>query len=208
MSIKDQLRSRAIQQFGHPRGPLGLVVGRILTTRDTNVARNRWVADTIEPPPRARILEIGHGPGLAIEALWPRLDDGGHITGLEISTLMHRAATRRNRAGIAAGRVDLRLGDSANPPADLTGFDLIYGVNATMFWSDPEAAATELASRLVPGGELRFTFMAPPTSTEPADTVAARTAELFRSVGLVDITHREMDYEPKAIATSGRTTSK
>jgi len=200
MNIKAQLTSRVVLQFRHPRGPYGRIAGRIMSTRDTNVARNRWIAEILQPPAGAQILEIGHGPGLAIQALLPRLD-GGHVTGLEISELMSRSAARRNKAAVASGRVDFRIGDSADPPADLTEFDLIFAVNATMFWTDPVAAVAELQTRLTPGGEIVFVYMPPPTSTEPAEAVAARTAELFTAAGLVAVEHQDMDYEPKAIAT-------
>jgi SAM-dependent methyltransferase len=202
-AIKQHVTNRVIEQFHHPRGIYGRIAGRIMSTRDGNVSRNKWIAQVLQPPSGAKILEIGHGPGIAIESLWPNLD-GGHITGLEISELMHHSATKRNKAGIAAGRVDLRVGDSANPPADLNGFDLIYGVNASMFWTDPGAAVVELASRLTPGGELVFAFMPPPNTTEDAETIAAQIADLFTSAGLTDISLQEMDHQPKAIATRGK----
>ena len=96
MGIRKHVTRRVIDQFRHPSGVYGRVAGRIMATRDTNVGRNRWIAQILEPPPDARILEIGHGPGVAIEALLPTLD-GGHVTGLEISPLMSRTAARRNR---------------------------------------------------------------------------------------------------------------
>ena len=200
MSIESQLKSRVIDQFGHPRGLYGRIAGRIMSTRDTNVARNQWIAEVLQPPAGSQILEIGHGPGLAIEALLPRLV-GGHITGLEISELMSRSAARRNEAAIADGTAEFRIGDSADPPTDLRDFDLILAVNATMFWTDPAAAVHELVSRLSPGGDIVFVYMPPPTSTETAEAVAASTAELFSTAGLVDIRHHDMDYEPKTIAT-------
>ena len=203
MFITSHLRQQVTNQFHHPRGVYGRVAGRIMARRQSNVARNQWIAEILDPPPGARILEIGHGPGLAIESLASRLDDG-HIIGLEISSLMSRAASRRNRAHERDSRVEFRVGDSANPPSDLTGFDLIYGVNATMFWSDPEAAITTLISRLKPGGELVFTYMPPPTATESADDVAAGTRDLFAAAGLVDLSHDTMHGQPTAIATRGR----
>ncbi len=203
MSIASHLRQQVIHQFHHPRGIYGRIAGRIMSTRQSNVERNRWIAEILRPPAQARILEIGHGPGLAIEDLAPQLQDG-HITGLEISSLMSRTASRRNRAQERAGRVDFRIGDSANPPPDLTGFDLIYGVNATMFWPDPESAIDALISRLQPGGELVFVYRPPPTATEHAETVAGETRDLFAAAGLVDISHDTMHSRPATIATRGR----
>ncbi len=202
MSIKTHVFDRVVEQFHHPRGLYGRVAGRIMATRESNVSRNRWIAGILRPAPGARILEIGHGPGVAIEALVPHLD-GGHLTGLEISELMSRSAARRNKRAVASGVVDFRVGDSADPPDDLRDFDLIYAVNASMFWADPAAAVDELASRLAPGGELVFAFMPPPTSTSSAEEVADYTGQLFARVGLTDIRHEEMNSEPPTIATRG-----
>ena len=197
------IKERVIANFHHPKGMYGWIAGRIMSTRDTNVARNRWVAEILDPAPGASICEIGHGPGLAIEHLWPRLTTG-RIVGVEISELMSRSAARRNKAGVQAGRVEFRVADSASLPADLDGFDLIFGVNASMFWPDPQAAIDGLVERLAPGGELVLVFMPPPTSDEVASSVAAEHAERFAAAGLVDIRHDQMDYDPPAIATRGR----
>ncbi|GJM39013.1 MAG: hypothetical protein DHS20C19_23800 [Acidimicrobiales bacterium] len=197
------IKERVIANFPHPKGVYGRIAGRIMSSRDSNVARNHWVAEILEPSPDASICEIGHGPGLAIEHLWPRLTTG-HIVGVEVSELMSRTAARRNRAGVRAGRVDFRVADSASLPADLDDFDLIFGVNASMFWPDPEAAVNELAKRLAPDGELVLVFMPPPTSDQSAASVAAGYAEQFAAAGLVDVQHDQMDYEPPAVATRGR----
>lgn len=199
------IKDRVIANFHHPKGIYGRIAGRIMSTRDSNVSRNRWVAEILDPSPEASICEIGHGPGLAIEHLWPRLTTG-RIVGVEVSELMSRTAARRNAAGVQAGRVEFHVADSASLPAGLHDFDLIFGVNASMFWPDPQAAIEGLVDRLAPGGELVLVFMPPPTSDEAASSVAAELAERFAVAGLVDIRHDQMDYEPPAIATRGRRT--
>ncbi len=189
MTSKDRIRHHIIRQFSHPQGIYGRIAGRIMSSRGTNIARNEWVAEILDPPIGAHILEIGHGPGLAIENLSVKLR-GGHVTGLELSELMSRAAARRNRAAVQNGSVDFRVGDSANPPDDLRDLDVIYGINATMFWADPRAAIAELTTRLKPGGQLLVAYMPPPTATEPADVVAKALHEWFETAGLTQITTR------------------
>ena len=197
------IKDRVIANFHHPKGVFGRIAGRIMSTRDTNVARNRWIADLLDPAPDAYICEIGHGPGIAIENIWPRLTTG-RIVGVEISELMSRTAARRNSAGVAAERVEFRVADSAALPADLDQFDLIFGVNASMFWPDTQTAIDNLVARLAPGGELVLVFMTPPTSDQTAESVAAEYATQFRSAGLTDIRHDEMETPASAIATRGR----
>jgi SAM-dependent methyltransferase len=197
------IKERVVANFHHPKGVYGRIAGRIMSSRDSNVARNRWVADMLNPSPDAYICEIGHGPGIAIEHLWPQLTTG-RIVGVEISELMSQTAARRNKAGINVGRVDFRIADSASLPGDLDQFDLIFGVNASMFWPDTETAITALAERLAPGGELVLVFIPPPTSDQTAASVAVEYADRFARAGLTEIRHEEMDYEPPAIATRGR----
>lgn len=197
------LKDRVIANFQHPKGVYGWIAGRIMATRDTNVQRNVWMAGVLDPAPDAKILEIGHGPGIAIEHLWPKLTTG-RITGVEVSDLMSRTAARRNRAGVKAGRVEFRVADASALPSDLAGFDLVFGVNASMFWANQQAAIDGLVERLVPGGELALTYMPPPTSDRSATAVAAELAQRFEAAGLTDIRHDTMDFDPPAIATRGR----
>ena len=199
------IKELVIPHFARPRGPLGWFAGRIMATRESNVERNHWVAEILAPGPEAEILEIGHGPGLAIERLWPRLDQG-RIVGVDISPLMSRTAARRNSAGKEAGKVVLQVADSADLPSDTSGFDIIFGVNASMFWDDPPAVVRDLASRLKPGGELVLVFMPPPTSDTTADSVAGKMNQWFRAAGLIDIRSDWMDFAPPAVAVRGRAT--
>lgn len=196
------IKTQLIKQFSNPHGPLGRVAGHIMATRDTNVARNAWVAELLDPTPDAQILEIGHGPGLAIEALWPRLTTG-HLYGLEVSELMSRTAQQRNEAGIEAGRLTFRLGDAQRLPEDLRDFDLIFGVNVSMFWTDRAATIAALADRLQPGARLTLAYMPPPTSDGTADVMARELADDFHAAALVDVRVDTFDYEPPAVAVTG-----
>jgi SAM-dependent methyltransferase len=197
------IKQRIIANFRHPKGVFGRVAGRIMSTRATNVARNQWIAEIVDPAPDAFICEIGHGPGLAIEQLWPTLTTG-RIVGVDISSLMSRTAARRNKAGVDAGRVEFRVADSASLPVDLNQFDLIFGVNASMFWPDTQTAISSLVERLAADGELILVYMPPPTSDQTAQSVAAEYARQFAGAGLSDIRHDEMVHVPPAIATRGR----
>jgi len=197
------IKQRLFQQFQHPRGLAGRVAGRIMATRRSNVERNRWIAAELDPAPDARILEIGHGPGIAIADLWPRLP-GGHIDAVEVSGLMSRTAARRNRDGVEAGRVRFHVADAQQLPAALDGYDIIFGVNVSMFWNDPAATTTRLAERLAPGGELVLVYMPPPTSDTTAEAMAIELEALLDRAGLREVHHVAMHFEPPAVAVRGR----
>jgi len=196
------IKTQLVKQFSNPHGPLGRVAGHIMATRSSNVERNAWISQLLAIAPDADILEIGHGPGLAIEAVWPQLTTG-HIYGLELSQLMSATAQDRNQAGVDAGRVSFRVGDAQHLPDDLTDFDLIYGVNVSMFWSDPAATIAELAARLEPGGRLTLSYMPPPTSDDSAEAVGAELLDHFTQAGLTNVGTDTFDFDPPAVAATG-----
>ncbi|MBG7603346.1 MAG: methyltransferase domain-containing protein [Actinobacteria bacterium] len=196
------IKSSLIRQFGNPHGTLGLVAGRIMATRASNVERNLWIAEVLAPEPDAKILEIGHGPGIAIAQIWPQLTTG-HIVGIDVSELMSKSAGKRNQDGVDRGVVEFRTGDAQHLPPDLQDLDVIYGVNVSMFWSDPRATISQLTKRLRPGGAITLAYMTPPTADRPAQSMAEELSAHFDATGLVRITTATFDFDPPAIAVTG-----
>ncbi len=196
------IKSRLISQFSNPHGLLGRVAGQIMATRDSNVDRNIWIAGLLDPDPSAQILEVGHGPGIAIEQLWPNLN-GGHIVGLDVSELMSSTARKRNQAGVDRGTVEFRVGDAQQIPPDLQDFDVIFGVNVSQFWIDPRDTISQMADRLSEDGSITLVYMQPPTVDYPAERVADELIGHFEAAGLTRIETRRFDFEPPAIAVTG-----
>ena len=196
------IKSSLIRQFGNPHGTLGFVAGRIMATRASNVERNLWIAEVLAPEPDAKILEIGHGPGIAIAQIWPQLTTG-HIVGIDVSELMSKSAGKRNQDGVDRGVVEFRTGDAQHLPPDLQDLDVIYGVNVSMFWSDPRATISQLTKRLRPGGAITLAYMTPPTADRPAQSMAEELSAHFDATGLVRITTATFDFDPPAIAVTG-----
>src|SRR5262245_47132632 len=108
-TLKEIAVRRIRAQFGHPNGFWGPAVGWILASRPSNRRRNVWAVSLLNVQPRDLILEIGFGPGIAIQEC-SRLAVEGYVCGLDHSAEMLRQATRRNREAIRTGRVDLRIG--------------------------------------------------------------------------------------------------
>src|SRR5262245_42676237 len=115
-------------QFGRPRGFWGPMVGWIMAARSSNRRRNIWAVSLLDIQLRDRILEIGFGPGLAIQEI-SRFALEGYVCGLDHSARMLHQATRRNAAAIRDGRVDLRLGRVESLPAFAAPFDKILAIN-------------------------------------------------------------------------------
>lgn len=153
-----RLQQELVAQFRQPSGTLGRLAGWTMAHRPSNQRRNAFTIDLLDLAPDDDVLEIGHGPGLAIELASRKILDGS-IVGFDHSPVMHEQASRRNAAAIAAGKVELVLGDVLEPPQPLPAFDKIYSVNVVQFWWEPERTFAELAGRLKPGGRIATTFM-------------------------------------------------
>ena len=159
MSPAGRVKQYAYSQFGRPRGPLGLLVGRVMANRGSNVERTRCTVELLGLRPGHDVLEVGHGPGLGLEAAAAAVGDGT-VTGVDHSQTMSDQAARRNQAAVDDGRLKLIVADAQHLPVDLTGFDRIFGVNVWLFWDDPTATIADLAGRLRSGGTLTLTFQA------------------------------------------------
>jgi SAM-dependent methyltransferase len=142
-----------VAQFANPHGLLGRVAGLIMARRRSNVARSEWTISLLDLEPADRVLEIGFGPGVAVQRIAANAPDG-FIAGIDHSETMVRAARRRNAEAIRRGRVDLRLGSASSLPDFDAPFDKILSVNSIQFWDEPEAALVELRERLRPDGRI------------------------------------------------------
>ncbi len=128
-------------QFVHPTGILGEVVGLILAYENRD--RNQWAVLQLDIQPDDRALEIGFGPGLAIQ-MASQLATDGLVAGVDHSAVMLGQASRRNRRGVAQGRIDLRQGSAAVLPFADNTFDKAFTVNSFHQWSDSTAGLQEV----------------------------------------------------------------
>lgn len=203
------LKAHVVSQFGRPHGALGRLVGFIMATRASNRARNRWTVEQLELEPNHRVLELGFGPGLALQQVAQALPTG-LVVGCEHSAQMLRAATRQNRAAIAQGRMRLwraSIEDVAARRTVITGpFDRIFGVNVAMFITDWPTVFRGLATLLAPGGRLLVTHQPRmgDTSAEAAHRTAAELSQAMRAAGLSHGTIRTLArLDPPAVCVVG-----
>ena len=145
------------QQFGHPSGLLGAIIGRGMAKG--NAALSRWVVEqaaTHHGAPVSRVAELGPGPGVGLEALLAQFPDA-QVWGIDRSSVMLSQSRKRNRAAVTAGRLTLLEGGvptlGASAPADI-----VMANHVLYFWPDPTAELTELRSFLRPGGLLALGY--------------------------------------------------
>jgi cyclopropane fatty-acyl-phospholipid synthase-like methyltransferase len=117
------------------------------------------IVDALPLTPRARVLEIGCGPGAAARAVAARLDSG-HILAIDRSAEAVAQAEAASAGEITSGRMSVRqvaVEDFVREPGE-DPFDLAFAVRVgALDGRHPEAeqrALERIAAALAPGGRL------------------------------------------------------
>jgi len=191
------LRQQLVSQFRQPKGFLGGLAGMIMASRPSNVKRNQWTVDLLDLQPQDRVLEIGFGPGLAIQCA-ALLVNEGLVTGIDHSEVMLRQASKRNADAIAAGRLQLFLGSLENLPPYEKPFNKIFSANVVQFWNDPVAEFKKLRAMLAPGGLLASTYMPRNKNASNAHgrAKAEQIEQQLRQAGFESVEIKELDMHP------------
>jgi ubiquinone/menaquinone biosynthesis C-methylase UbiE len=187
-----------MEQAVKPQGAFGVVVGWLLESG--NAMQNRATVDALAPPHGASVLEIGFGPGHALEML-AMSRPIGLVAGIDHSPLMVARARRRlnGRRGDAA--LDLRVGDAGDLPFPDDRFDVVFAVNSYHQWPDKERALAEMAGVLKPGGDLLLSIRNFRTEgrfepTGKGAETAKTAAETLKGLGL-QVRLREIVHSPR-----------
>lgn len=179
------LKTSFFSQFGDPHGPLGRLAGHVMAAKGDNRTRGRWTVDLLALESTDRVLELGYGPGVVTGWLCDEVPEG-HVVGVDRSATMRDQATRRNRAHVSSGRLDLRVGDAEHLPDGLGPFDAACGMNVWQFWQQPEATFAAIGQRLRPGGRIAVTYLQPPSGSIDADDAADRISAQLTEADFVD----------------------
>ena len=142
-------RSGFTGQFGQPTGFAGWLVGHLMAVK--NAALNRAAVEVLDPQPDDRVLEIGFGPGKTIGIISKRLTNG-FVAGVDLSGVMVKQATRRNREFIKMGRVELKQGSASSLPYGDGQCGKVCAINAFHHLPQPIDALREIRRVLKPGG--------------------------------------------------------
>jgi len=147
------LMQGVVSQFRQPYGFLGQLAGFIMAKRPSNIERNLWTLELLDLQSDDRVLEVGYGPGVAIERAAEKLTNGS-IVGVDHSAAMFSQASRRNSEAIESGRVKLLSGSLSELSAYEACFDKIFSANVIQFWPDPMEFFTRLKAVLKPAGKI------------------------------------------------------
>jgi SAM-dependent methyltransferase len=139
--------------------------------------RVAWAVDQLDLRPDARALEVGGGPGAAAELVCGRLERG-FLLGIDRSTVAIERSTRRNRAHLDAGRLELRRCTLSDLDVPEGSFDLAFSLDVNLFWTGPARLELELLHRaLGPNGRLHVLFGPAPGDLTTALAAARRHVE-------------------------------
>jgi ubiquinone/menaquinone biosynthesis C-methylase UbiE len=143
-------------QFRKPSGLFGRLIGNSMARG--NELETRWTVDLLNIQSNMRVLEVGFGPGVAIQYAAQQAVQG-HVSGIDYSKAMVQLAQKRNVAAIKSGQVDLRQGDVSSLPYGDNSFDRAFTIHCIYFWSEPTACLHEIWRVLRAHGILAITIL-------------------------------------------------
>jgi SAM-dependent methyltransferase len=191
------MREAIVRQFGKPSGLFGAIAGLVMRVRPSNRERNARTLALLDIQPTDHVLEVGFGPGLAIERA-ASLAARGKVFGIDHSEVMLRQASRRNAAAIAEGRVRLQLGSAERLPQFPARFDKVFAVNVHMFWNDTATVSRGLREAIKPGGMLALAFQPrrPGATGDDTRKEAERMAASLRQAGFENVRSEILPMKP------------
>jgi SAM-dependent methyltransferase len=191
------LWSKIAAQFGKPTGLLGNLAGFIMASRSSNVERSNWAVSLLNLQPTDRVLEIGFGPGIAIQKMSEIVKEG-LIYGIDHSDIMLKQASKRNKEAISSERVKLLLNSVSNLPSFEEPLDKILDINSFQFWETPVEDLKSLREHLRSGGIIALVQQPRKPGAKEEDTikVGETFAEYLKSAGFKEIKIEQKKMKP------------
>lgn len=142
------------KQFRKPVGILGKLAGLVMSFENRKI--NRWTIDRLKVKPGDHILEVGFGPGYAIEEMLQQYTNV-KIDGVDVSEAMLEAARIRNEKAIDKGRLDLYQEDVADYHQPDYQYDKVISVNNYPLWKNKRKSLMRIHQLMKDGGKIAIT---------------------------------------------------
>lgn len=184
------------KQLRKPSGFLGFLTGKALAKQ--NVFTYQAIEQCLDFSGIRRAFEIGYGPGAGVQYFHEKY--GVAIDGVDFSRTMHKAATRRNRAGVASGAIALRQCDFLAMGDLAPQYDCVYFANVTYFWDDLAEPFRKIHGMINESGKLVFymtniTYLErnPVTRTDVFNKYSyERVKQVLSDIGFGDVRHHRV----------------
>jgi SAM-dependent methyltransferase len=115
---------------------------------------NRAVVDSVDPKPDMVLLDLGAGLGPATIEAAGRVAPRGTVIAVDPSRAMLAVLGVRRLWQRSRSAIVIRRGSAEHLPVSPSSVDAAWAVNATHHFGDLDAAASELARVLRPGGRV------------------------------------------------------
>ena len=175
-------------QFGNPSGVLGNLAGYIMAYRKSNIERNYWAISLLKLQPADQVLEIGFGPGIAIEKMSKMISDGT-VWGIDHSNLMVQYALERNKKAIMRGSVKLLAGSVSNLPHFDKKLDKVISVNSFQFWPNQVEVLKNIRAKMKQSGIIALAYQPQKPGAKEIDAfnTANKIADYLEKAGFAEI---------------------
>ncbi|HEX6197733.1 MAG TPA: class I SAM-dependent methyltransferase [Jiangellaceae bacterium] len=159
----------------------GAIAARVYRLLHRNPESNRIVIDMLELTPDDRVLEIGCGPGAAVELAAERI-------GAERVAAVDPSPTFVDMVRKRVPGADVRVGSASEIPFDDGTFTVIWSIASMHHWPSREPGLDAQVAKLAPGGRL---VIAERLLDKPGhgitETQTAEVMDYLKGLGLADV---------------------
>ncbi len=117
---------------------------------------HKALLDLVQPRPGEKVLDVCTGPGEPAISMASRVEPGGQVTGIDLSSKMNEIATKTSeKRKLSNVRFLTMDAEKLDLPPD--NFDLAVSCFGLQIVTQPETVAQEIFRVLKPGGRVAFT---------------------------------------------------
>ena len=141
------IRREKLPQPLLPRGFVGRIVGWLMPLGHKPIYEN--VSKVLDLQPEDDVLEVACGPGHFLKNYASHVHS---VAGLDLSEVMVRMATKKNKDRVAAGTAEFVQGEASQLPWDDSRFSVAITMGSIIAFPKPLEALKEMYRVLRPGG--------------------------------------------------------
>lgn len=195
-----------MDDYAHDAQSVGAGFDQTAGTYDELLLHNRQGADrlvdALPPGDYPRIVDVGCGTGFASLAMVARRGTR-HVVGVDGSAGM-LDVFRSQAQGLTGVEVELHVGDAAHLPAPDAAADAVISTMAFHWFPDKQAAITEMARVVRPGGIVAVLAAGRGTDAELLSTMRAMDPPVPAAwTGVFDHIHRNPREMQEMLDTAG-----